>query len=194
MNPDRPLVPPPLARVVTLILVGIVALLLLGLTFSAWRSIRPGYVGIVSSQNPNQVVVRFDQDLPSDTYDIHIAAALIHLPNEWPERYGIDEPMPDSLAEKRDQVTAFVRAALACDGTTIASEDGHELGRDLIINDCGDATALASSIRVGYKSSEETRARVFCPGLMPAPKANIGTRTDSSCMVILLPRPCEPRW
>ena len=34
---------------------------------------------------------------------------------------------------------AFVRAALACDGTTIASEDGHELGRDLIINDCGDA-------------------------------------------------------
>jgi regulator of protease activity HflC (stomatin/prohibitin superfamily) len=36
-----------LARIVTLILVGIVALVLLGLTFSAWRSIRPGYVGIV---------------------------------------------------------------------------------------------------------------------------------------------------
>ena len=34
---------------------------------------------------------------------------------------------------------AFIRAALACDGNTIASEDGHELGRDLIINDCGDA-------------------------------------------------------
>ena len=34
---------------------------------------------------------------------------------------------------------AFVRAALACDGNTIASEDGHELGRDLVINDCGDA-------------------------------------------------------
>ena len=39
--------PPPIARIVTLILVGIVALVLLGLTFSAWRSIRPGYVGIV---------------------------------------------------------------------------------------------------------------------------------------------------
>ncbi len=47
MNPDRPLQPPPLARVVTLVLVGFVALVLLGLTFSAWRSIRPGYVGIV---------------------------------------------------------------------------------------------------------------------------------------------------
>ena len=34
---------------------------------------------------------------------------------------------------------AFVRAALACDANTIASEDGHELGLDLIINDCGDA-------------------------------------------------------
>jgi arginase len=34
---------------------------------------------------------------------------------------------------------AFIRAALACDGTTVASEDGRELGLDLIINDCGDA-------------------------------------------------------
>ena len=34
---------------------------------------------------------------------------------------------------------AFIRAALACDGTTAASEDGRELGLDLIINDCGDA-------------------------------------------------------
>ena len=38
---------PPIRRIVTLVLVGIVALMLLGLTFSAWRSIRPGYVGIV---------------------------------------------------------------------------------------------------------------------------------------------------
>jgi regulator of protease activity HflC (stomatin/prohibitin superfamily) len=46
MNPDRP--PQlPLARIVTLVLVGIVALILFSLTFSAWRSIRPGYVGIV---------------------------------------------------------------------------------------------------------------------------------------------------
>jgi regulator of protease activity HflC (stomatin/prohibitin superfamily) len=46
MNPDRP--PQlPLARIVTLVLVGIVALILLSLTFAAWRSIRPGYVGIV---------------------------------------------------------------------------------------------------------------------------------------------------
>ena len=34
---------------------------------------------------------------------------------------------------------AFIRAALACDANTVASEDGHELGLDLIINDCGDA-------------------------------------------------------
>lgn len=37
----------PIRRVVTLLLVAVVAVLLLGLTFSAWRSIRPGYVGIV---------------------------------------------------------------------------------------------------------------------------------------------------
>ena len=34
---------------------------------------------------------------------------------------------------------AFIRAALACDGTTVAAEDGRELGLDLVINDCGDA-------------------------------------------------------
>jgi regulator of protease activity HflC (stomatin/prohibitin superfamily) len=34
-------------RVITFLLVGIVAIFLLGLTFSAWRNIRPGYVGIV---------------------------------------------------------------------------------------------------------------------------------------------------
>jgi len=39
--------PVPVARIATLILAGIVAVILLGLTFSAWRSIRPGYVGIV---------------------------------------------------------------------------------------------------------------------------------------------------
>lgn len=47
MNPDRAYTGPPVARVITLIVVAIVALILLGLTFSAWRSIRPGYVGIV---------------------------------------------------------------------------------------------------------------------------------------------------
>jgi regulator of protease activity HflC (stomatin/prohibitin superfamily) len=44
---NSPFQPPPIARIVTLLLVGFVALILLGLTFSAWRSIRPGYVGIV---------------------------------------------------------------------------------------------------------------------------------------------------
>ena len=37
----------PITRLLGLIMVAIVALILLGLTFSAWRSIRPGYVGIV---------------------------------------------------------------------------------------------------------------------------------------------------
>ncbi len=37
----------PIGRIVTLVLVAFVALILLGFTFSAWRNIRPGYVGIV---------------------------------------------------------------------------------------------------------------------------------------------------
>ena len=44
---NSPFQPAPVARIVTLILIGVVAVILLGLTFSAWRSIRPGYVGIV---------------------------------------------------------------------------------------------------------------------------------------------------
>ena len=47
MPPNEQFRPPPIARIVTLLLVGVVALILLGLTFSAWRNIRPGYVGIV---------------------------------------------------------------------------------------------------------------------------------------------------
>lgn len=39
--------PPPVTRILTLLIIGFVALVLLGLTFSAWRSIRPGFVGIV---------------------------------------------------------------------------------------------------------------------------------------------------
>src|SRR5450755_2405954 len=38
---------PPLARIIGLVVVAVVAVLLLSLTFSAWRNIRPGYVGIV---------------------------------------------------------------------------------------------------------------------------------------------------
>lgn len=37
----------PVARLLSLIVAGIVAVILLGVTFSAWRNIRPGYVGIV---------------------------------------------------------------------------------------------------------------------------------------------------
>jgi regulator of protease activity HflC (stomatin/prohibitin superfamily) len=37
----------PVARLLTLLIAGVVALVLLVITFSAWRSIRPGYVGIV---------------------------------------------------------------------------------------------------------------------------------------------------
>ena len=36
-----------LFRLGTVFVVGIVALILLGITFSAWRNINPGYVGIV---------------------------------------------------------------------------------------------------------------------------------------------------
>jgi len=39
--------PLPVARLLRLFVVGILAVVLLGITFSAWRSIRPGYVGIV---------------------------------------------------------------------------------------------------------------------------------------------------
>jgi len=44
---NSPFQPPPIARIVTLVLIAAVAVVLLGLTFSAWRSIRPGFVGIV---------------------------------------------------------------------------------------------------------------------------------------------------
>ena len=37
----------PLARLLSLALAALVAIVLLGIVFSAWRSIRPGYVGIV---------------------------------------------------------------------------------------------------------------------------------------------------
>jgi regulator of protease activity HflC (stomatin/prohibitin superfamily) len=37
----------PLGRLLSLLLAAVVAIVLLGITFSAWRSIRPGYVGIV---------------------------------------------------------------------------------------------------------------------------------------------------
>ncbi|MDQ6623756.1 MAG: SPFH domain-containing protein, partial [Verrucomicrobiota bacterium] len=37
----------PITRIIGLIVVAIVAVILLGFTFSAWRNIRPGYVGIV---------------------------------------------------------------------------------------------------------------------------------------------------
>ena len=39
--------PPTFARFITIVLVAVVAFILLAFTFSAWRSIRPGYVGIV---------------------------------------------------------------------------------------------------------------------------------------------------
>lgn len=38
---------PPVRRIITLVLVALAAVILLGFTFSAWRNIRPGYVGIV---------------------------------------------------------------------------------------------------------------------------------------------------
>lgn len=38
---------PPVGRILGLIVVAIVAVILLGFTFSAWRNIRPGFVGIV---------------------------------------------------------------------------------------------------------------------------------------------------
>ena len=47
MPPNSDFQSVPLFRIVKLLLIGVVALVLLGFTFSAWRSIRPGYVGIV---------------------------------------------------------------------------------------------------------------------------------------------------
>jgi regulator of protease activity HflC (stomatin/prohibitin superfamily) len=47
MSLNSPSQSPPVGRLIGLVVVAIVALLLLGLTFSAWRNIRPGYVGIV---------------------------------------------------------------------------------------------------------------------------------------------------
>jgi len=44
---DRPGQSRPVARIGTLVVIAVIALALLGLTLSAWRSISPGYVGIV---------------------------------------------------------------------------------------------------------------------------------------------------
>jgi len=44
-----------IARVGTLIVVGLIALVLLGLTVTAWRSIAPGYVGIIFDKASHQV-------------------------------------------------------------------------------------------------------------------------------------------
>ena len=44
-----------IARVGTLIVVGLIALVLLGLTISAWRNISPGYVGIIFDKASHQV-------------------------------------------------------------------------------------------------------------------------------------------
>jgi sterol desaturase/sphingolipid hydroxylase (fatty acid hydroxylase superfamily) len=43
-----------------------------------------------------------------------------HLPETWPERYGIDEPMPDSLAGQFIHPLAPSRPALPARGTTPA--------------------------------------------------------------------------
>src|SRR5690349_19378690 len=45
----------PVARLGTLIIVAVVAIVLLGLTVSAWRSIAPGYVGIVFDKAQHNV-------------------------------------------------------------------------------------------------------------------------------------------
>ncbi|HJZ50061.1 MAG TPA: SPFH domain-containing protein [Roseiflexaceae bacterium] len=44
-----------IARVGTLIVIGLIALVLLGLTVSAWRNISPGYVGIIFDKASHQV-------------------------------------------------------------------------------------------------------------------------------------------
>src|SRR5262245_13817302 len=44
-----------IARVGTLIVIGLIALVLLGLTVSAWRNISPGYVGIIFDKATHQV-------------------------------------------------------------------------------------------------------------------------------------------
>jgi hypothetical protein len=43
----RPGQPRAVARIGTLVVIAVIAVVLLGLTVSAWRSIQPGYVGIV---------------------------------------------------------------------------------------------------------------------------------------------------
>src|SRR6266571_5257560 len=45
----------PVARIGTLIIVAVIAIVLLGLTITAWRSIAPGYVGIVFDKAQHNV-------------------------------------------------------------------------------------------------------------------------------------------
>ncbi|MGA3170457.1 MAG: SPFH domain-containing protein [Chthoniobacteraceae bacterium] len=55
MSDHIPFPQPPIARIVSLVVALIVAAALLGLTFSAWRSINPGYVGIVFDKANHKV-------------------------------------------------------------------------------------------------------------------------------------------
>jgi regulator of protease activity HflC (stomatin/prohibitin superfamily) len=53
-NPDS-YPQPPIVRIATLVVAGVIAAALLLITFSAWRSIRPGYVGIVFDKASHKV-------------------------------------------------------------------------------------------------------------------------------------------
>ena len=60
-NPLRPLADGPLnplVRLGTVVLTGFIALILLAFTFSAWRNINPGYVGIVFDKANHSVTTR----------------------------------------------------------------------------------------------------------------------------------------
>jgi hypothetical protein len=51
-----------------------------------------------------------------------------YLPNAWPERYGIDEPMPDSLAGQFIHPLAPPRPSLAAKDASLHFSRGWRIG------------------------------------------------------------------
>ena len=53
-----------------------------------------GYVGVLDAPNQNEVVVRFNQTLPSDAYQINISPALKNLSGDTFANGGTDAHVP----------------------------------------------------------------------------------------------------
>ncbi len=122
-NPVDPMDYPPtssplraLARLGTFLLVGLIALILIGFTFSAWRNINPGYVGIVFDKaNHNVTTGALD---PGWAFINPLTQAIQEYPvtiQTYPMVQSSDEGVP------RD------------DSIKVQSNEGQQINLDVVI-------------------------------------------------------------